>query len=170
MTPKIVGAVLILAACGGMGISMASAHRRKEHMLRQIMAAVQCMACELQYRQTALPGLMWLCAKETSGQIAQVFSAMARELERQIAPDAACCMNAVLKESPRLPRIVTEKLHLLGRTLGRYDLSGQLSGLETVCQLCKRELDGLLADRDARLRSYTTLGLCAGAALVILFI
>lgn len=170
MTPKIVGAMLILAACGGMGISMASGHRRKERMLRQIMTAVQCMACELQYRHTPLPGLMWLCAGETSGQIARVFTAMAKELERQIAPDAACCMHAVLEETPKLPRIITEKLRLLGRTLGRFDLSGQLSGLETVNQLCKRELDGLLADRDSRLRSYTTLGLCAGAALVILFI
>ena len=42
--------------------------------------------------------------------------------------------------------------------------------MEAVLQLCKRELDGLYLNRDARLRSYTTLGLCGGIALVILFI
>lgn len=170
MTPKIVGALLILAACGGMGFSLASAHRRKEQMLRQIMTAVQYMACELEYRQPPLPTLMKRCAKETGGQIAQVFSCLAGELERQIAPDATCCMQQVLEAFPKLPWVVTEKLQLLGRSLGRFDLGGQLTGLETVHQLCKRELDGLLVDRDSRLRSYATLGLCAGAALVILFI
>ena len=170
MIPKLIGAALILAACGGMGFSLAAAHRQKERLLQQLMAAVKLMACELQYRQTALPQLMALCARDTGGAIAQIFSAMAEELERQIAPDAACCMKAVLERMPKLPGLVQEKLKLLGSSLGRFDLTGQLSGLETVAQMCQRDLDGLLLNRDARLRSYMTLGLCAGAALVILFI
>ena len=170
MTPKIFGAVLIITACGGMGFSMASAHRRKEQMLRQIIAAVRFMACELQYRQTPLPSLLSQSAEETGGVISQVLLTVTRELERQIAPDAACCMHAALQNFPKLPEAVAQKLQLLGRTLGRFDVGGQLSGLETVAQLCQRDLDGLLLNRDARLRSYGTLGLCAGAALVILFI
>lgn len=170
MIPKLVGAILILLACGGMGFSLAAAHRQKERMLQQIIAAVQDMICELQYRQTALPQLMEQCAAQTAGAVGAVFSAMAAELERQMAPDAACCMAAALLTAPNLPGMVKEKLCLLGNSLGRFDLTGQLSGLEAVAQLCKRELDGLLLNRDTRLRSYATLGLCAGAALVILFI
>lgn len=170
MTPKMLGAAMILAACGGMGFSLAAAHRQKENMLHQLIAAARLMICELQYRQTALPHLMILCARETTGAIAQTFSAMAEELERQIAPDASCCMAAVLEMMPKLPSIVREKLKLLGSSLGRFDLQGQVSGLETVAQMCQRDLDGLTLNRDARLRSYMTLGLCAGAALVILFV
>lgn len=170
MTPKFLGAILILVACGGMGFAMASAHRQKERMLQQMITAVQYMTSELQFRQTALPQLMKLCAQQTTGLLARIFSAMEAELERQLAPDAACCMTAVLKTTQNLPGIVKDKLLLLGNSLGRFDLAGQLSGLETVAQLCRRELDGLLLNRDARLRSYATLGLCAGAALVILFV
>ena len=170
MIPKLIGAVLILTACGGMGFSMAAVHRQKEQMLLQLITAAKFMACELQYRQTALPQLMMLCAGETVGAISKVFFAMGRELERQIAPDAACCMLAVLETMPKLPFVVQEKLRLLGSSLGRFDLPGQLSGLETVAQMCQRDLDGLTRNRDARLRSYMTLGLCAGAALVIIFI
>lgn len=170
MTGKILGAILILAACGGMGLSLASAHRQKERLLQQLIAATQFMACELQYRQTPLPQLMHLCAEETGGAICRVFSELAAELEQQLAPDAACCMAAVVARMPKLPAMVREKLLLLGRSLGRFDLSGQLAGLEAVAQLCKRDLDGLLINRDARLRSYMTLGLCAGLALVILFV
>ena len=170
MTPKILGAVMIVAACGGMGFSLAAAHKQRERMLQQLITAVQFMACELQYRQTALPQLMALTAQQSGGQIARIFAAMATELDRQVAPDAACCMAAALASVPGLPAVVKEKLQLLGSSLGRFDLTGQLSGLETVAQLCRRELDGLLVNRDARLRSYATLGLCAGAALVILFV
>lgn len=170
MTPKLFGAILICAACGGMGLSFATAHRQKERMLQQIIAAAQYMVCELEYRQTALPQLFAQCGRQTGGVIGQVFSAVSQELERQLLPDAACCMEAVLSAGTKLPGQVMQKLQLLARTLGRFDLPGQLSGLQAVSALCKRDLDGLLVNRDARLRGYTTLGLCAGAALVILFI
>ena len=170
MTQKILGAALILAACGGMGFYQAANHRRKEQLLKQMMTAVKFMICELQYRQTALPNLIALAAEESTGTIRQLLRAMAQELDRQIAPDAACCMQAVLTTHTKLPQQVLQKLELFGRTLGRFDLHGQLTGLEAVYQLCQRDLDGLMLNRDARIRSYGTLGLCAGAALVILFI
>ncbi len=169
MTPKLIGSVMIFAVCGGVGFSMASNHRQKEKMLRQLITAVQYMGCELAFRHAALPQLMAMCAEQTTGQISQVFRALAKELERQVAPDAACCMAAVLTSQQDLPTVVKEKLQLLGQSIGRFDLQGQISGLETVEQLCQRELDGLLLNRDARIRSYVTLGLCAGVALVILF-
>lgn len=161
---------MIFVACGAMGMSLAGAHKQKERQLQQLISAARFMACELEYRQTSLPQLMQLCAEETGGAIGSVFTQLAEELERQIAPDAACCMASVVAQMPKLPAVVQEKLLLLGRTLGRFDISGQLSGMEAVAQLCKRDLDGLLLNRDARLRSYMTLGLCAGLALVILFI
>ena len=67
---------------------------------------------------------------------------------------------------PRLRRM----LLLLGHSLGRFDLSGQLKGLASVRERCGQELQALRSDRDSRLRSFRVLGLCAGAALVILLI
>jgi len=49
-------------------------------------------------------------------------------------------------------------------------MEGQLKGLESVRQECRRQVETLSYNRDARLRSYQTLGLCAGAALAILFV
>ena len=61
-------------------------------------------------------------------------------------------------------------LLLLGSSLGRFDLAGQLKGLSAVKGQCALELQELRTDREPRLRSYRVLGLCAGAALVILLI
>jgi hypothetical protein len=49
-------------------------------------------------------------------------------------------------------------------------LEGQLQGIASVHSACERTLEQLSNNREMRLRSYQTLGLCVGAALVILFI
>lgn len=169
MTAKIIGAVFILASCAGIGYSMVLSHRKKERMLQQLMQVIRFMISELQYRQTPLPELMGLASRETGGAISRLLTDFSDELELQLTPDAACCMAAVVEKAPKLPEMIKEKLQLLGRGLGRFDLSGQIAGLEAVFQLCKRDLDGLFVNRDAKLRSYLTLGICAGIALVILF-
>ena len=67
-----------------------------------------------------------------------------------------------------LPRCVRRNLKQLALSLGRYDLEGQLQGLEMVRQQCRKDLEELESDRFDRMRSYQTLAVCAGAALAIL--
>ena len=170
MSLKLIGAILIIAACGGVGFSMAAAHRREETALRQLIGALDYMGCELQYHLTPLPELCRNAAGESGGAVSQVLLCLASELENQIAPDAAACMNAAISKTSRLPQRAKQNLVTLGSSLGRFDLQGQLSGLESARIQCRRELDSLSKDRDVRLRSYQTLGLCAGSALAILFL
>jgi stage III sporulation protein AB len=170
MIPKLLGAGLIIAACGGIGMAKAMAYRRQERMLQQLISALQAMSSELQYRLTPLPQLMGLGAKQCTGLLTRLFLDAAGHMDDTSEPDAAGCLDLALQNAPDLPDSLKDKLLLLGKSLGRFDLQGQLSGMEAVLQLCKRELDGLYLNRDVRLRSYTTLGLCGGAALVILFI
>lgn len=169
MTYKWIGAMLIIGACGGIGFSMAAAYRNEEKTLRQLISALDFIQCELQYRLTPLPELCRLVGTPGRGAVGKVMERLARELESQIAPDVECCMNAALA-SVDLPKRSGEALRLLGTSLGRFDMEGQLRGLEAVRSNCRRELDLLAADKDHRLRGYQTLGLCAGAALAILFV
>ena len=170
MNVKIIGAALIIAGCGGVGFSMASAHRREEKALRQLIRALDYMGCELQYRLTPLPELCRCAAVESGGSVSQLLVNLATELESQVAPDAASCMNAALAKTKGLPQRARKNLLLLGSSLGQFDLQGQLTGLEAARKQCRRELEELSRNRDVRLRSYQTLGLCAGSALAILFL
>ena len=169
MNVKLIGAILIIAGCGSVGFSMAMSHRREENALRQLIRALDYMGCELQYHLTPLPDLCRSAAGESGGTISQVLLKLASELDAQIAPDASVCMNAAIGAVPKLPHKAGRILQTLGGTLGRFDLQGQLSGLDEARIQCRRELDGLTENRDVRLRSYQTLGLCAGSALAILF-
>lgn len=170
MSMKIIGAILVIAGCGGFGFKLAATHLREEKTLRQLISVLDYMECELQYRLTPLPDLCRQAASECSGVVSQAFLALALELEDQISPDVERCMTAALCRSKDMPRLSRAAMELLGRSLGRFDMEGQLRGLEATRQDCRRNLDTLNQNREVRLRSYQTLGICAGAAIAILFI
>ncbi len=170
MILKLLGAIFVIAGCGVFGFYLAAGHRRQEAALRQLISVLDYMECELQYRLTPLPELCRQAARECSGVLKHAFLELSRELEDQIAPDVQRCMTAALSKCPDMPSRTLEALQLLGRSLGRFDIDGQLKGLEAVRQECRRSLGQLAQNREYRIRSYQTLGICAGAALAILFI
>lgn len=170
MIIKLIGAVCIIASCGGMGFSMAAAHRREEEGLHQLIGVLDRMGCELQYRLTPLPVLCRDAAIDCEGELQKVLQYLCQALEDQVSPDAGSCMGIALEKAGRLPPSVRRNLMMLGTSLGRYDLQGQLNGIEAVRIRCRSDLGELSRNRDVRLRSYQTLGLCAGCALAILFL
>lgn len=165
-----IGAILIIAGSGGLGISLAATHRSEVKSLRQLISTLDFMECELQYRLTPLPELCRQAARETTGMLQELFSLLCTELEDQISPDVGRCMDAAVARCKNIPKQTKDSLLALGHTLGRFDIQGQLNGLESVRQACRQKLEALEQNKEMRLRSYQTLCLCAGAALAILLI
>ena len=167
---KCIGAILIVASCSGCGFAIAAGKRREERLLGQLMGVLQFMEAELQYRLTALPDLCRMAAGECRGILQTVFLNLYRELSWQKLPDAGSCMYAALQRTGELPSRVRRPLVQLGHTLGRFDLPGQIQGIRDVRKRCEESLENLRKNRDERLRSYQTLGICTGAALAIILI
>ena len=170
MSIKWIGAILIICGCGYVGFSMGAAFRKEEKELRALIGALDYMSCELQYRMTPLPSLCRAAGKEQTGYIGKLLINLASELESQISPDVESCLNIAVATTGTRSKRLSEAISILGSSLGRFDLQGQLQGLEAVRSFCRAELDAMVSGRDARLRSYQTLGLCAGAALAILLV
>lgn len=164
---RIVGACCIVTGCGGFGFAMAAAHRREEAELVRLISALEYMSCELSYRMTPLAALCRGAASE--GMVGDFFRRLASELERGDAPDVQVCVRAVL-DRLEAPRELERQLQQLGDTLGRFDLPGQLRGLEGAIRSAEDALRRIRDGADGRRRSWQTLGLCAGAALAILFV
>lgn len=167
---KLVGATLILIGSGAIGFMMAAGYRNQGMALQQLLRALEYMGCDLQYRMTPLPELCSGAAQVCTGCVKNVLHSLSDELDKQAAPDAVAGMKAVVSQYPNLPGKLQECLVLLGDSLGRFDLSGQLQGLTSVKKQAQMELEQLRANQDLRLRNYQTLGLCTGAALVVLFL
>lgn len=166
---KWIGAVLVILGCGGCGCSLVADQRRQERLVQELQQAVAFMVSELQYRLTPLPELCALAGGEVSGVTRQIFQELAAMLDGAIAPEVSECMKEVLRNHRELPTNIRRLHQQLGRSLGRFDLPGQLQGLNAIQKACQREHHRLSENREERMRSCQTLCLCAGAALVILF-
>ena len=166
---RLMGAALLMAGCGGVGFSLAAAHRKETGMLRRLIRGVQEMEWELRYRMTALPDLCRIAGDAAGGALRDIFRELADMLDRREVTEITGCVNGIL-QNRELPRRVRRNMKQLGRSLGRFDLEGQLEGLQLVRQQCRKDLQELEENSADRLRNYQTLALCAGAALAILFI
>ena len=170
MNYRIIGAILVILSSSAVGFSVAFSSRKESATLMQLIKALEFMFSELEFRMLELPELCHMTAMQVSGSVKELFLYLEEELKMQVSADAGYCMEAAIKKSDKLPQAVKNNLSLLGKSLGRFDLQGQLRGILSVTQLCRRDLDGIMCNQDVRLRSCRTLGICAGVALVIIFI
>lgn len=170
MTVKIIGVILVIAGCGGVGFLIAAAHKKEIKTLKQLISALDYMECELQYRMLPLPELCRQTAYMQAGQLRPVFLQLALEMDSQVSPNVEKCMTAALEKSCNIPGHTRRILEQLGSSLGCFDITGQLKGLDAIRNESRQILKSCCENKDVRLRSYQTLGLCAGAAVAILLV
>lgn len=170
MDCKWIGAVLIIVGCGAFGLVLCARHRSEEESLLNLIRALDYMVCELQFRLTPLPQLCRQAGQESSGLVRQVLTDLALELDMAMESEVSSAMDRVLASYSELPLYTRKNLNLLGKSLGRFDLEGQKSGLDSLRIACRRNMEELDRNRENRLRSYKTLALCTGAALAIILI
>ena len=170
MTVKIAGAILILLAGGGFGFCI-SAHRNRDiRLLKDIMRALVYMECELRYKLTPLPELFQKTSSVTTGPIGKLLQQIASTMEEQSAADIQAIVERVLVRNPDLPDSCRSAMLQLGKTLGCFSMEGQATELKALQDHCSQTLDQKTKERDKYVRCYETLGLCCGAALVIILL
>lgn len=165
-----IGAVLILVGCAGVGFSIACTARREVQLLQNLIRALTYMSNMLQYQLMPLPELCRDTAQHTGGTVQEILYNLSRELDWQISPDAKSCMYEAIQKSSPLPIKLKQHFLHLGTTLGQFDIPGQVKELEVIQENCTQDLQNLKNNLPVRTKSYQTLGICSGAAIVILFL
>ena len=170
MNLRLIGAFIVISACGGFGFLLARNYKNQERALFQFQRALSYISCDLAYKSAILPELCTEAAGLVNGSVQKVFLLLAQQLQSGDCPDASSAMEQALKTvanvAPNLQRLLLQ----LGQCLGRFDLDGQLKELDAVSVECRKILDEMRMNRTNRIRNYQTLGLCAGAALAILLV
>lgn len=168
MIQKLLGGALVFAGCAGVGFMKAIQLRREEALLSDTVLLLIRMENELSCRRTPLPKLCEM-AEECRPELRSLYRALSDVLNGQTQVNVSDCMKLALKQQP-LPKSVAMLHAQLGETLGKFDLEGQLRELEAVRKTAQQQLDSVRENQKDKLKSYQTLGLCAGAALVILLV
>ena len=162
-----IGAICVVGACGACGFSMAASYTGLQRNLRQLYNGLELMQCQMEYQMTELPELCGILASACTGPVGKFFGALGREMQNGETAEASACVAMTLARDRELPEACRSILSQLGKTLGQLDLSGQLRGLASAQETCRKELEAVEAEKAGRLRCYRALGLCAGAALAI---
>ncbi len=169
MSGKLLGALMTLAACGYLGYARGAAYRLAQRQLRELICALEYMESALSYHMPGLTELCHMTSKQCTGTLQKLFLRLSALLSEQSLPDASICMDRAL-QMEKLCSVADSRLQQLGKTLGSFDLQGQLLGLAAVKAQAQEDLAGLQAHREEYIRLSHTLALCIGMALVILLI
>ena len=170
MNYKLIGAICIVVGCGSCGFLMASHYLANIRMLQNLVSVLDYMESEMQYRATPLPVLCRQAAEQVKGKVQQIFLMLADELDAQVSPDVRICMASTLDRLGDLWCPLVFILTELSNSLGKFDMNGQLRAMDHARSQCREKLNQLQQGKENRLRSYQTLGICAGAAIAILFV
>ena len=108
--------------------------------------------------------------QQVNGKVRQIFTTLADELDAQVSPDVRRCMASTLDRIADVWCPLVFILMELSASLGKFDMHGQLRAIARARSLCDEKLRQLQQGKENRLRSYQTLGICAGASLAILFV
>jgi len=166
---KLIGISLIIVSCGMFGFMKAASLKREINSLHDLVGILNLMECELNFKLTPLPQLCRSCAGNGKS-LKKLFLLLADELENQISPDVSTCMAAAIEKCHCQHASLQSLLSELGYSFGKFDLHGQVSGIEAVRQSCSKQLEILEKSKDLRIRNYQTLGICAGTALAIILL
>lgn len=167
---KWIGSVLIVAGCGGFGISLSGHFRKERQLLQSMLSLLTFLECQLQYQLTPLPELCRQAGRATGGILEEIFLNFSRELDWQKSPDTDGCMTEAIRKSRNVPGRVKNLLRQMGMTLGSFDLPGQLQEFAQLRMVCEQELSQLSSTLEPRIKTCRTLSVCAGAAAAILLV
>ena len=148
---KLLGTAMIVLGSGSAGFGFARAVRAQLRQLNALLAALEAMKGEIEYRLTPLPELFAALGEGTEPVTAAFFRGCAAMMEADRALP---------------PQLV------LGRafSLGKFDLGGQVRAIELAQERLRAELAEVQAGSRARCRSYETIGICAGLALAVILL
>ena len=163
---RMLGAALILGTSAWVGFREASGLRRTEHTLRELDAALGLMECELSCAALTFLPLCNRLSEKSPGSVGAYF----RLLSEAGEPLPGGSGRAVRRAGLRLPEAAERSLERLMDGFGAYDLDRQLGQLALARTELEAEADKIRGGLESGCRIRRLLGLCAGAALLILVI
>jgi len=168
---RALGAVLVIAACGALGLSGVARLEGRVRDLGELAAGLDALQRELGWRLAPLPQGLETAAKASHGPAAQFFSRCAQGAGQEDGQSFQQVWRDSLSVVPfRLGEGDRALLERLGPVLGRYDGDSQRLALEDAAAGL-RSLQGEASDDRRRLgRVYGALGVTAGLFLAILLL
>jgi stage III sporulation protein AB len=171
---KLAGSILVIAAGGLMGFSLAARYKNRPQQVRQLINGIVALKSYIRYASTPLAEAFSESARGLSGVISEVFTAIGNYLNREtgLTPQEAItrALASGSDDQLALRRQEREAFILFGANLGKMNREEQ----ERYCDMLMSQLEKIEHDaltlRDQNVAMYRYLGVCGGMAVAILLI
>ena len=169
---RLFGAGLVALAASAAGFGFAQRVRVQCAQLDALSWALETMTSEMSARLTPLPEIFLLLGSGAQKDVSLFFKTAAMAL----TTPPGCTVPVAFKRgfaaamNFRPGEQAVQALYALSAGLGRFTLERQLAAIEQAKTAVTRELLSLQAQKQARCRSYGTIGVCAGLALAVILL
>ena len=168
---RLLGAALLTAGCGGLGLSAVNRLDGRVQDLRELSAGLEILLRELGWRLAPLPKALEAAAAGVHGRAARFFAFCAEGAEQLAGTPFRSLWSRGLEQCPlRLGREDRALLEQLGPVLGRYDGDSQRLAVYNVLAALGRQQARAEDDRQRLGRVYGVLGVTAGLFLALMLV
>jgi stage III sporulation protein AB len=165
---KLVGAGMILTTSAWAGIHAGVSLRRTYDCLRDLSSALELMTTEISFAGTPFLPLCRRAGEGRSRAVRNFFDCLAQETVRDNLPEDGLTRHACAEAGLVLPEQSLRSLERLFDGFGHIDRDGQLRQLTLASEEIGKLSAELREQLTGRCRTFATLGLTAGAAMLVL--
>ena len=167
---RYLGAIMVIFGCGSIGFLIAKRLLYEISSVRSLISTLEYWENALTYHHTTIPELCRIAHTIDSSEIGEFFKILGEQLDAHGSGNASHCIESTLLQCRDIPASTQKLIKQLARGLGEFDLNGQLLIFRSVLHEANIILEALSSNLNVRLRSYRTLGICAGVAISVLII
>ncbi|MEG6615890.1 stage III sporulation protein SpoIIIAB [Peptococcaceae bacterium 1198_IL3148] len=170
---KLIGAILILLACGYAGFSVARRYQQRPKDLRYLQSALQMLETEITYGATPLPEALETVGLRCQKSVAPLFKTTQAHLLNGEGITAREAWEDAVGQYYRNSAINNSDLTVLknlGANLGISDREDQVKHLHLAMEQLKIEAAKAEEEAVKNVKLYNYLGFLGGLTIIIIFI
>lgn len=170
---KIIGAALVIIACGAMGMVKSQEIKQRQKELFLVKRMLLLLRGEIKYARTPLPEAFLNIGRRMGGELGGFLSGVGEQLEKQEGrPFCDVWKQAVEKRlcRTRLNKEDKEQLKRMGENLGYLDVEMQMNIIELQLEQVETQLEHLEKSIAGKTRVYNCVGIFSGLLIAILLL
>lgn len=170
---KLMGIVMIIGACGTLGLSARQALRRRVTAADAMLLALHLIDSEIAARRTPMPELIETLAEQENSVIRVVFSDLSKRLQEQNGLSLGYQWRACLRDKREQIGLGAQECDILCEAagwLGRYDAAEQRAGLRVIAQRLQAAREAAQSELQNKGNLYRTCGIALGILVVLVLL
>ncbi|MGI6147783.1 MAG: hypothetical protein ACOYEU_00315 [Limnochordia bacterium] len=165
-----VGAVLVVAACGLMGLTVACSYTAQAENVKGLITMLQILETEISYARSALPEALARIGSQQHGAVGSFLRTVHAYLLSCPGEPFSSAWEAGLRalRQQGIPSVVIGDLAVLGQVLGSSDIEDQRRHLQTARLRLEEAHRQAEDEKRTNFKLWSYLGFAAGLLIILL--